>query len=93
MSVREARAGFAAAIAAAERGEKVVITKYGHPVAELVPPRTRPKRGWNWNEFDRVHRQLALPECNVAPDEIDWDADHAWSREVLGMADLEDQQP
>ncbi|TPG10407.1 type II toxin-antitoxin system Phd/YefM family antitoxin [Sphingomonas oligophenolica] len=37
-SVREARAQFATALAAAKRGERVTITKNGKPIAELGPP-------------------------------------------------------
>ena len=38
MSVREARAQFATALSAAERGERVTITKNGKPIAEIGPP-------------------------------------------------------
>lgn len=38
MSVREARANFARARDAAERGEHVSITRNGKKVAELGPP-------------------------------------------------------
>ena len=61
MSVREARSQFAAAIAAAERGERVTITKHGKAVAEIGPPSPEPKRRWDWAEFDRVQEELALP--------------------------------
>ena len=47
MSVREARAQFATALAAAERGERVTITKNGKPIAELGPPTLR-KNGFSW---------------------------------------------
>ena len=88
MSVREARAQFAAAIAAAERGERVTITKHGRAVAELGPP-TSPSKKWDWDELDRIRQEIGIPPAN--PDqrtvEIDWKADHAWSREVLGLDD------
>ena len=62
MSVREARAGFAAAIAAAERGEKVVITKHGKAVAEIGPPSApEPKKPWDWDELDRLQEELGIP--------------------------------
>lgn len=44
MSVREARAQFAAALAAVEKGERVTITKNGTPVAELGPQMRSRKR-------------------------------------------------
>ena len=60
MSVREARAQFAAALSAAERGERVTITKHGKAVAELGPPSPEPKKKWDWEEFDRVQEQLGI---------------------------------
>lgn len=61
MSVRAARAGFATAIAAAERGERVTITKNGKPVAELGPPADpAPKKPWDWDELDRLQEQLGI---------------------------------
>jgi prevent-host-death family protein len=42
MSVREANQNFSQLIAAAERGETIVITKNGAPVARILPhPRDR----------------------------------------------------
>lgn len=42
MSVREANQNFSQVIAAAERGETIVITKNGAPVARILPhPRDR----------------------------------------------------
>jgi prevent-host-death family protein len=37
MSVREANQNFSQVIAAAERGETIVVTKNGRPVAKIVP--------------------------------------------------------
>ena len=37
MSVREANQNFSLLIAAAERGETIVITKNGTPVAKVLP--------------------------------------------------------
>ena len=39
MSAREANHRFSEVLSAAERGEKVVITRYGRPVAVLSPHR------------------------------------------------------
>jgi prevent-host-death family protein len=86
MSVREARAQFAHALAAAERGERVTITKNGKAVAELVPP-SKPRKKWDWDEFDRIQQELGIAKREGGPIDVDWDADHAWSREVLGMSD------
>lgn len=62
MSVREARAGFAAALAAAERGERVTITKNGKPVAELGPlAESKRRKPLDWDELDRLQVQLGIP--------------------------------
>jgi prevent-host-death family protein len=37
ISVREANQNFSQVIAAAERGETIVVTKSGRPVAKIVP--------------------------------------------------------
>ena len=38
MSIREAKARFSEAIAAAERGESIAITRHGRAVAKIGPP-------------------------------------------------------
>lgn len=88
MSVREARAQFATALAAAERGERVTITKHGQPVAELGPPSRSPTPKWDWESLDQLQEALGIPKADLAARvEIDWQAEHAWSREVLGLDD------
>ena len=89
MSVREARAQFATALAAAERGERVTITKNGKPVAELGPPKSRAKKKFDWNELDAVQERLGIPKPPFPPDE-EWRKafdDPAFSREALGLDD------
>ena len=84
MSIREAKARFSEAIAAVERGESVVVTKHGRPVAELCQPRQRTKklnlaagknlltaRGWQLDQ-------------DLWPAEFD---DPQFSRSVLGLDD------
>ena len=71
MSVREARAGFAAALAAAERGERVTITKNGRAVAELGPPvPNAAKKPFDWDELDRLQERLGIP--TPSPEEADY---------------------
>ena len=41
VNVKEVRAHFADYIARAEQGEEIVITRNGHVVARLVPPKPR----------------------------------------------------
>lgn len=76
LSVREARARFAAALAAAEGGERVIITKNGEPVAELGPPSARPKNTFTWKRVDRIRGELGLDK--LPPDDRtddEWFAD------------------
>ena len=89
MSVREARAQFAAALAAVERGERVTITKNGKPVAELVAPPA--KKGFDWDRLAEARRKLGLDKLV-----LDYPLDEAWrerfddpafGREVFGIGD------
>jgi prevent-host-death family protein len=83
MSVREARAQFAYALAAAEKGERVTITKNGKPVAELVPPSAPAKRRkLDWDELDRIQEELGIPKPAGEP-ERDFD-DPSWTEELFG---------
>jgi prevent-host-death family protein len=83
MSVREARAGFAAAIAAAERGERVTITKNGKPVAELGPPTAPdPKKTWDWDELDRIQEELGIPK--PTPGWEEWFDSPELNKEIWG---------
>ncbi|MBO9624711.1 MAG: type II toxin-antitoxin system prevent-host-death family antitoxin [Sphingomonas sp.] len=89
MSVREARANFAAAIEAAQKGERVVITRNGKPVAELGPP-SPPRKGFDFERAERVRKELGLDKLGVDdlwPPEFD---DPAFSRKVLGLDDNPD---
>ena len=46
LSIREAKARFAEAAAAAARGERVVVTKHGRPFVELVPAQECVRHGF-----------------------------------------------
>jgi prevent-host-death family protein len=83
MSVREARAHFAAAIEAAARGERVTITRNGKPVAELGPPGA--EGGLDWEAMRRSRQEQGwdgIKSEDVWPESFD---DPAWSREVFGL--------
>ncbi len=84
MSVREARAQFAHALSAAEKGERVTITKNGKPVAELGPPSPPVKAGrkWTWEDLDRIQEELGIPKPVGEPDR-DFD-DPSWTEELFG---------
>lgn len=86
MSVREARAQFATALAAVEKGESVTITKNGKAVAELGPPKPK-KGGLDWDKLREASKKSGLDKYN---DEDLWPAefdDPAYSRAVLGLDD------
>lgn len=81
MSVREARAQFAAAVAAVENGERVTITKNGKPVAELGPPTK--KGGLDWEKLAVARKAMGWENATVVFDpEFD---DPAISRQLLGL--------
>lgn len=100
MSVREARAHFATALDAAERGERVTITKNGKPVAELGPLRIEeaPKEGF-WERNARVRKEMGLDKLVLdRPLDDAWLEefnDPAWARELFGPEyfDDEDDEP
>lgn len=83
MSVREAKAKFSAAVAAAERGETVTITKFGKAVAEIAPPRAK-KSKLNFAASDAYLKSIGWNpgEVDLWPPELD---DPAFSRKVLGI--------
>lgn len=74
LSVREARAQFAAALTAVENGERVTITKNGKPIAELGPP-TRGNT-FNWERMLQIRKEMGFDK--LPPDtrsEEEWFAD------------------
>ena len=84
LAVREAKARLSELIAAAQKGERVVITKHGVPAVELV--RCRPRRGFDFQKLEETLRELGIED---APEEevAEWRAafhDPAFSRRVLG---------
>jgi prevent-host-death family protein len=91
MSVREARAQFAAALAAAERGERVTITKNGKAVAELGPPTKR--GGFDWERAERWRKEHGFDRYDGPPLDDKWLEDFndpAPMRELFGL-DREDE--
>ena len=67
IGVYDARASFSALLERAERGEEVVITRHGQPVAMLGPPPARIQLGW-------ARGTVEVPEDFDAPlaDEDAW---------------------
>jgi prevent-host-death family protein len=87
MSVREARAQFAHALAAAQGGERVTITKNGKPIAELGPPSpVKIKRKWTWEELDALQERLGIPKPSSPLDDkwLEEFNSPDWSEELFG---------
>ncbi|MFL5285798.1 MAG: type II toxin-antitoxin system prevent-host-death family antitoxin [Rhodopila sp.] len=82
LSIREAKARFAEAAAAA-RGERVVVTKHGRPFVELVSAQRT--SGMDFEKAEKARRALGLDGLTVRlPADFD---DPASSRHVLGLPD------
>ncbi len=83
MALRDAKARLSELVAEACRGERVVITKYGRPVVELV--RCERRGGINFDKLEEDRRRLGLiGDGEGWPKEFD---DPAFSRRVLGLED------
>jgi prevent-host-death family protein len=83
LSIREAKARFAEAAAAAARGERVVVTKHGRPFVELIPAARA--SGMDFEKAAIVRQQLGLDGLKVTlPPDFD---DPAFSRKVIGLSD------
>ncbi|MBV9736096.1 MAG: type II toxin-antitoxin system prevent-host-death family antitoxin [Acidisphaera sp.] len=81
MSIREAKARFAEAAAAAARGERVVVTKHGRPFVELISAQNA--SGMDFEKAAIVRCDLGLDGVAVSvPENFD---DAAFSRMVLGL--------
>jgi antitoxin (DNA-binding transcriptional repressor) of toxin-antitoxin stability system len=81
LSIREAKATFTEAAAAAARGERVVVTKHGRPFVERTPAQTT--AGMDFAKAAIVRRERGLDGLKVElPADFD---DPAFSRKVLGL--------
>ena len=85
LALRDAKTRLSELVHAAEAGERVVITRYGHPVVELV--RWRRRGGLDFDQLEKVCRDHGLEEA--PPDEAEAMMaafhDPACSRRVLGL--------
>lgn len=84
IGVSKAKARLSELVAAARRGERVVITKYGEPAVELVAcPRRR--GGIDFDKLEATRRRLGIVgDGERWPEEFN---DPAFSRQVLGLDD------
>ena len=81
LAVREAKARLSEFISAAQKGERVVITKQGVPAVELV--RCRPRGGIDFKKLEETRRKLGIEgDGERWPEDFD---DPAFSRRVLGL--------
>ena len=88
LALRDAKARLSELVTAAERGERVVITKYGKPAVELVRCSKR-RGGIDFDKLQETRRRLGIREAS--PEELaEWQTrfeDPAFSRQVLGLDD------
>ena len=84
ISVREAKAHFSAAIASAEKGEAVVVTRHGKPVATIIAYEPQPA-GDLWERAAQIRKDLGIEQTQDPWPE--WFDDAAFSRKVLGLED------
>ena len=81
VAVRDAKARLSELIAAAQAGERVIITKNGHPVVEIVQLRRR--GGIDFEKLEAARARLGLKGDGPCwPPEFD---DPQFSRRVLGL--------
>jgi len=77
-------------VAAAERGERVVITRRGEPAVELVAcPQRKRRGGIDFERLEATCKRLGIEQDppEVAEKMIAAFQDPAFSREVLGLED------
>ena len=80
-ALREAKARLSELVAAAQGGERVVITKHGVPAVELVRFRTR--GGIDFYKLEEARRNLGIKDGDMEwPEEFD---DPEFSRKSLGI--------
>lgn len=81
ISIHKAKAELTKLISAAERGEKIVITRHGKPVIELKP--VGRVGGFDFSIDDPLRAECGLPRTpQPVGDAVD---DSALSRAVLGL--------
>ena len=85
----EAEGRLAEIVSAAEKGERVVITRDGEPAVQLVRCERKRRRGFDWDRLNANRRRLGIKDA--PPEEVDAMMaafhDSALSRRVLGIDD------
>ena len=90
LAITKAKARLSELVAAAQDGERVVITKNGEPAVELVRCKQRQRKGgFDFDKWEATRRRMGIkdapPEEAKAMREAFHDA--ALSRRVLGLDD------
>jgi prevent-host-death family protein len=69
ISIKEAKDQFSQILNRAEAGEKVVLTRHGRPIVELVPHRPKPG-GINWEALAAFKKKHGVDRIvtYIAPD-------------------------
>ena len=80
-ALRQAKARLSELVAAAQGGERIVITKHGEPAVELV--RFRKPGGIDFDKLNEARQRLGIKDdARAWPEQFD---DPAFSRKVLGL--------
>ena len=83
LAIREAKARLSELVAAARKGERVIITRHGRPAAELV--RCDRRGGIDFEKLEAARRRLGIVDDGDGwPEAFD---DPTFSRRVLGLED------
>ena len=83
LPIRAAKARLSELVAAARRGERVIISRHGQPTAELV--RCDRRGGIDFDKLEAARRRLGIEGDGEGwPEEFN---DSAFSRKVLGLDD------
>ena len=91
LTLQEAEARFSELVAAAQNGERVVITRDGEPAVQLVPCKRKGRGGFDWDRLNANRRRLGIEDAPPEEAEAMIAAFHdsALSRRVLGLEDGE----
>ena len=84
-AMRDAKAQFSKLVRDAQNGERVVITKHGEPIVELV--RCQERGGIDFDKLEADRRRLGIGDASPEEAEAMIAAvdDSALSRRVLGL--------
>lgn len=87
LTLQEAEARLKDLVAAAQKGERVVITTNGEPAVQLVRCTRKQGGGLDWDKLNDIRRELGIKDAPPEEAEAMIAAFHdpALSRRVLGL--------